>query len=1061
MEQLAQHDPRRIGPFEVLGRLGSGGMGLVYLARSASGRRVAIKTVRTELAEDQLFRVRFTREVEAARAVSGFYTAAVVDADPRAAIPWLATAYVPSPSLEEIVTECGPLPVQAVRWLAAGVAEALQSIHGAGLVHRDLKPSNVLVVEDGPRVIDFGIASGVSNTRLTMTNVAVGTPAYMSPEQARDSRSVTGASDVFSLASTLVFAATGHAPFHGANPVETVFMLLREGPDLEGLPDDLRSLIDSCMRMNAEERPTPADLQAQLAPHLFGAGSDDSGTVSAWLPITAVSLIERRRGGRAMRRQNAASADAGQAAGGAPGGSPAGSLPAPSVPAPSGPPASAPPPAASFPPAGAGGSGADGSAMGSVGPGGPPAAGQAGPSQDAGAAGNAGVAASAGAAGSAGSAMSGGGAAGNGPEVPGGGPGVSGNGSGAAGGHGAAGGGPAAAGWNQGIPGGPPAVGAVADASGPSAAPGPSGASVRGVPHPGDPSAPAAGDYAAGSPGAAVPGSAPVVSRPSAQPGSPEADPVQLPNTQVPIGPGPRRSDETGREAGTEPTSGWVRAPDGSGGGPRDGTPPPSYAQPYAAPLPPLAGPSAAHGAAAPQAVSPPPAPPYGAPGRSAGGADQGGDPSAGSVPPPGVHPLHQPPAPPPPSPQHPQPPARPPSQPPAHSAGGGYPAGSGVSSGGPQRWRPWRFRMSNDVWGSPAVADDLVYVTSFEVHALDVASGRRQFKTREVAWSMAVSGGRVHASDGPSLYALDAGDGSERWRLATDGWVYALQVDRGTVVTGTRGGGVQAWEAATGEKLWDLTGAQTDFETPEGGPVIADGAVYTWADGRLYVFEARTGTERWTYPVGDASATGGVPVRVTVAEDGVAYVCAGSRVFALDAATGQERWRFDAPAAFLSPAAFVPGPGVTGGGVYLADYLGTVYALDSGSGNDRWRIATEARHSAEPVVTADGLVHLGSGSAVYTLDAVSGTPRWRFATGADVVGAPVVAEGRVHFGSADHCLYTVDAVGGQLRWKLATGGEITGSPVAVGGVVYACSKDRCVYALDATKGTGQSRQSA
>lgn len=301
VDQLTQHDPRRIGPFEVLGRLGAGGMGLVYLARSASGRRVAIKTVRTELAEDQLFRVRFTREVEAARAVSGFYTAAVVDADPRAAVPWLATAYVPAPSLEEIVNECGPLPAQAVRWLAAGVAEALQSIHGAGLVHRDLKPSNVLVVEDGPRVIDFGIASGVSNTRLTMTNVAVGTPAYMSPEQAKDSRSVTGASDVFSLGSMLVFAATGHPPFHGANPVETVFMLLREGPDLEGLPDELRPLIESCMQMDPTARPNPADLQAQLAPHLFGSGSDDSGTASAWLPERAVALIETRRGGRPAR----------------------------------------------------------------------------------------------------------------------------------------------------------------------------------------------------------------------------------------------------------------------------------------------------------------------------------------------------------------------------------------------------------------------------------------------------------------------------------------------------------------------------------------------------------------------------------------------------------------------------------------------------------------------------------------------------------------------------------------------------------------------------------------
>ncbi|MFJ2212966.1 PQQ-binding-like beta-propeller repeat protein [Streptomyces sp. NPDC101062] len=831
MEQLTQHDPRRIGPFEVLGRLGAGGMGLVYLARSASGRRVAIKTVRTELAEDQLFRVRFTREVEAARAVSGFYTAAVVDADPRAAVPWLATAYVPAPSLEEIVNECGPMPAQAVRWLAAGIAEALQSIHGASLVHRDLKPSNVLVVEDGPRVIDFGIASGVSNTRLTMTNVAVGTPAYMSPEQARDSRSVTGASDIFSLGSTLVFAATGHAPFHGANPVETVFMLLREGPDLEGLPDELRPLIESCMQMDAGLRPSPADLQSQLAPHLFASGSDDSGTASAWLPDSATAMIERRRnGGRVAAAARAA---------------------APAVPPqplhqpPR--PAQAPDWDAAWRP--------DGGGRGSGGPAGAHAGGHGGH-----------------------------------------------------GGHGAG-------------HGGRPAPRPVAQ-------------------------------------GAAMPAAAP------------PASPVQLPGAPVPIGPGPRVGDAHA-VADAGPATGWIRPPAG------------------------LLGAEPPHGAAPHPPVPPLPAP----------------------------------------------------TQPPEGAADA-------------QRWRPWRFRMSNDVWGTPVVDGDLLYVTSFEVHALDVGSGRRQFKTRDVAWAMAVSGGRIHASDGPTLYALDSTTGAELWRLQTTSWVYSLKVDRGTVVTGTRGGGVQAWEASSGERLWEIAGAQTDFETPESGPTIHDGTVFVWKDARLQALDARSGTELWSYPIGDAASCGGVPVRVSPASDGYLYVAAGTRVLSVDLVTGHVRWHFEAPAVFLSPPAFAPGPAVTGGGVYLADYLGTVYALDAATGKDRWRIATESRQSIEPALVADGNVHVGSGSALYTLDAVTGTPKWRFAAGGEVIGAPVVADGRLHFGSADHALYTLDASGGQLRWKLATGGEITGSPVARRGVVYACSKDRCVYALDAVKGTATGRGS-
>ncbi len=175
---------------------------------------------------------------------------------------------------------------------------------------------------------------------------------------------------------------------------------------------------------------------------------------------------------------------------------------------------------------------------------------------------------------------------------------------------------------------------------------------------------------------------------------------------------------------------------------------------------------------------------------------------------------------------------------------------------------------------GTPAVAGDLVYVTSFEVHALDVATGRR-FKTRDVAWSMAVADGRIHASDGPTLYALDAREGGDLWRLNTDAWVYSLKADRGTVLTGTRGGGVQGWEASSGQKLWELTGCQTDFESPEAGPALVDGTAYVWQDARLRALDARTGEERWSYPVGDAASCGGVPVRLTAAPDGYVYVCA------------------------------------------------------------------------------------------------------------------------------------------------------------------------------------------
>src|SRR5580658_9005042 len=204
-------DPERIGPYAILGRLGAGAMGWVYLGRSSAGRLVAVKTIRPELAEEAGFRTRFAQECAAARRVSGVFTAAVVAAEPDADVPWLATAYIPAPSLRALVRKCGPLPAATVRWLAAGCAEALASIHGVGLVHLDLKPSNVLVGTDGPKVIDFGVARAAE--RIPGASGWLGTPAYMAPEQAQDPARVSAASDVFSLGGTLLFAATGHPPY--------------------------------------------------------------------------------------------------------------------------------------------------------------------------------------------------------------------------------------------------------------------------------------------------------------------------------------------------------------------------------------------------------------------------------------------------------------------------------------------------------------------------------------------------------------------------------------------------------------------------------------------------------------------------------------------------------------------------------------------------------------------------------------------------------------------------------------------------------------------------------
>ncbi|MER5639647.1 PQQ-binding-like beta-propeller repeat protein [Kitasatospora sp. NPDC002227] len=279
VQPLEPTDPEHVGPYRLLGRLGAGGMGRVYLARSAGGRTVAVKVVRAELAEDQEFRDRFRREVAAAQAVSGAYTAPVVDADRDGATPWLATAYVLGPSLTDAVAAHGPLPAESVRALGTGLAEALTAIHAAGIVHRDLKPSNVLLASDGPRVIDFGIARALEGARLTSTGLVVGSPGFMSPEQVSGAAPVGPPGDVFALGAVLVYAATGQGPFSAESDsaAALLYRVLHDAPRLDGLPESLRPAVTACLAKVPADRPTPGELAA-----LLGAGQQLAR--AAWLP---------------------------------------------------------------------------------------------------------------------------------------------------------------------------------------------------------------------------------------------------------------------------------------------------------------------------------------------------------------------------------------------------------------------------------------------------------------------------------------------------------------------------------------------------------------------------------------------------------------------------------------------------------------------------------------------------------------------------------------------------------------------------------------------------------
>jgi serine/threonine protein kinase len=255
MQPLAPTDPREAGEFRLSARLGLGGMGRVFLGYSPAGRAVAVKVCHSDLAADPAFIRRFAREATAAQAVNGLYTAQVVAAGPYDLPPWMATAFVPGPSLADYVDSFGPLPEQAVWRLAAGLAEALLAVHAAGLVHRDLKPSNVLLAVDGPRVIDFGIASALEDTALTNTGSVLGSPPYMAPEQATG-MPAGPASDVFALGSTLAFAAAGVPPFgHGDAPA-VLFRVVHMPPALGSLPEGLRNVVAACLAKDPAARPT-------------------------------------------------------------------------------------------------------------------------------------------------------------------------------------------------------------------------------------------------------------------------------------------------------------------------------------------------------------------------------------------------------------------------------------------------------------------------------------------------------------------------------------------------------------------------------------------------------------------------------------------------------------------------------------------------------------------------------------------------------------------------------------------------------------------------------------
>ncbi|MBK3577435.1 protein kinase [Streptomyces sp. MBT65] len=285
-EPLRSSDPSRIAGFRLLRRLGAGGMGVVYLGRTDSGALVAVKVIRGEGSGDDDFRARFAREVELARRVDSPWVVPVLDADAAAREPWLATAFVPGPSIAEAVADHGPLPSRAVRALGRLLAEALDAVHTAGLVHRDVKPGNVLLALDGPRLIDFGIARATDDTALTASGLVVGTPGFLAPEQAQG-QPATAASDMFALGCVLAYATTGAPPFGTGTPDALIYRTVHDEPELGALDGELRTLVERCLAKDPAARPTAGDIRDLLA--------DDAPDASGgWLPDPVARMVAAR-----------------------------------------------------------------------------------------------------------------------------------------------------------------------------------------------------------------------------------------------------------------------------------------------------------------------------------------------------------------------------------------------------------------------------------------------------------------------------------------------------------------------------------------------------------------------------------------------------------------------------------------------------------------------------------------------------------------------------------------------------------------------------------------------